>query len=35
VLAEDSELAELWDDSDDAAAWRAGVAALQAAVTTA
>jgi hypothetical protein len=35
VLAEDSELAELWDDSDAAADWRASMAALQAAVTTA
>ncbi len=34
VLAEDSELAELWDDSDSGADWRASVAALQAAVTT-
>jgi hypothetical protein len=33
VLAEDSELAELWDDSESAADWRASVAALRLAVT--
>ena len=33
VLAEDSELAELWDDSDSAADWRASMAALRQAVT--
>ena len=33
VLAEDSELAELWDESEDAAAWRTSVAALRLAVT--
>ena len=35
VLAEDSELAELWDDSESAADWRASVAALRLAVTPA
>lgn len=33
VVAEDSELAELWDDSESAADWRASVAALRLAVT--
>jgi hypothetical protein len=33
VLADDSELAELWDDSESAADWRASVAALRLAVT--
>ena len=33
VVAEDSELAELWDDSKSAADWRASVAALRLAVT--
>ncbi|MEO6278352.1 DUF4259 domain-containing protein [Roseateles sp.] len=34
VVAEDSELAELWDDSEDAAEWRASVAALLLALKT-
>ncbi|MBW8847804.1 MAG: DUF4259 domain-containing protein [Burkholderiales bacterium] len=33
VLAEDSELAELWDDSESAADWRTSMAALRQAVT--
>jgi hypothetical protein len=33
VVAEDSELAELWDDSESATAWRASMAALRLAVT--
>ena len=33
VVAEDSELAELWDDSESAAAWRASVASLRLAIT--
>ena len=33
VLADDSELAELWDDSESAADWRASMAALRQAVT--
>jgi hypothetical protein len=35
VVAEDSELAELWDDSESAADWRASLAALRQAVTLA
>jgi hypothetical protein len=34
VLAGDSELAELWDESESATDWRASVAALQAAIAT-
>lgn len=34
VLAEDSELAELWDDSDEAQPWRAAMAALRSALAT-
>ena len=33
VVAEDSELAELWDDSESATDWRASMAALRQAVT--
>jgi hypothetical protein len=33
VVAEDSELAELWDDSESATDWRASMAALRLAVT--
>lgn len=32
LAGEDSELAELWDDSDSAGAWRASLAQLQRAV---